>query len=197
MASRGNKGLMVFVRVAVGLLVLAFVAYKVPWRDQLVWQAGDVSVTVPGTIEGDWKAEAIRFLPDRGTPAPAEWPESARRSWSEGRSLPLSREDTVFGGGRVKWEPGMPRAFSGMDSGPFVKAVLLFLFSFLIVVTRWWRLLAVAGCVTSWFNALRLTFLGMFFNLVMPGLTGGDVIKAVIVARENPERRAEIGRAHV
>jgi len=191
MASRGNKGLMVFVRVAVGLLVLAFVAYKVPWRDQLVWQAGDVSVTVPGTIEGDWKAEAIRFLPDRGTPAPAEWPESARRSWSEGRSLPLSREDTVFGGGRVKWEPGMPRAFSGMDSGPFVKAVLLFLFSFLIVVTRWWRLLAVAGCVTSWFNALRLTFLGMFFNLVMPGLTGGDVIKAVIVARENPERRAD------
>jgi uncharacterized protein (TIRG00374 family) len=37
---------------------------------------------------------------------------------------------------------------------------------------------------------VRLTFLGFFFNIVIPGLTGGDVIKAVLVAREHPERKA-------
>jgi hypothetical protein len=37
---------------------------------------------------------------------------------------------------------------------------------------------------------LRLTFLGLFFNLVMPGLTGGDLPKALLVVREHPERRA-------
>jgi uncharacterized membrane protein YbhN (UPF0104 family) len=59
------------------------------------------------------------------------------------------------------------------------------------VITRWWRLLALASCPTSWFNALRLSFIGTFFNLVVPGLTGGDVIKAILVARENPRHRPD------
>src|SRR5262249_13698835 len=48
-----------------------------------------------------------------------------------------------------------------------------------------------AGCPTRWSNALRLTFLGLFFNNVIPGATGGDVVKGVVVARENPGRGAE------
>jgi uncharacterized protein (TIRG00374 family) len=59
------------------------------------------------------------------------------------------------------------------------------------VITRWQRLLGVAGCPTSWYDAARLTLLGMFFNLVVPGLTGGDVVKGVIAAKENPGRRAD------
>ncbi len=41
-----------------------------------------------------------------------------------------------------------------------------------------------------WANTLRLTFLGLFFNLVLPGITGGDLPKALMVVREHPERRA-------
>src|SRR6185295_11301708 len=62
----------------------------------------------------------------------------------------------------------------------------------MIAITRWWRLLAVAGCATRWASAFRLSFLGLFFNVVLPaGITGGDVIKAVLVVREHPERRAD------
>jgi uncharacterized protein (TIRG00374 family) len=43
---------------------------------------------------------------------------------------------------------------------------------------------------TSWYASLRLTSLGTFFSIVLPGLTGGDLIKAVLAARENPGRRA-------
>jgi uncharacterized protein (TIRG00374 family) len=66
----------------------------------------------------------------------------------------------------------------------------LFFCALLFGVTRWWRLLLLVGCEARWWSALRLTYLGLFFNLVMPGLTGGDVAKAVLVVREHPERRA-------
>ena len=68
--------------------------------------------------------------------------------------------------------------------------MLLFSCGILFTAIRWWRLLAAAGCPTTLFNAVRLTFVGLFFNLVMPGLTGGDLVKAVAVARENPDRKA-------
>jgi hypothetical protein len=70
--------------------------------------------------------------------------------------------------------------------------VLLILAGAFVAITRWWRLLAVAGCGTRWTIAFRLSFLGLFFNVVLPaGITGGDVIKAVLVVREHPERRAD------
>ena len=35
-------------------------------------------------------------------------------------------------------------------------------------------------CVpTPYVTVMRLTMLGMFFNLVVPGLTGGDIVKVV------------------
>ncbi|MBM3988876.1 MAG: flippase-like domain-containing protein, partial [Planctomycetes bacterium] len=46
------------------------------------------------------------------------------------------------------------------------------------------------GCPTGFFEAFRLTYIGFFFNIVVPGLTGGDVVKAVMVARRHPERKA-------
>ena len=48
---------------------------------------------------------------------------------------------------------------------------------------RWWWLLKVNDLNVSLWHALRLTWIGIFFNNVIPGLTGGDVVKAVYVAR--------------
>lgn len=188
----GKRRLFAFLRVALGLAVLAFVARSLPWRDQLAWKdPAGAEQSALGTIEGDWKADEVRFRPAPEAVAPAELEPDARARWGSGEPLVLRRGESWGGLGAIDWKPGMPRAFASMESLWLVRAVGLFLLSFLVVVTRWWRLLALAGCPTSWFNALRLTFLGMFFNLVVPGLTGGDVIKAVIVARENPRRRAD------
>ena len=37
---------------------------------------------------------------------------------------------------------------------------------------------------------LFCTAIGLFFNIVVPGLTGGDLVKAVLAARDHPERKA-------
>jgi uncharacterized membrane protein YbhN (UPF0104 family) len=85
----------------------------------------------------------------------------------------------------------MQSVFRGLDRAGLAGALVALLIGHLIAVTRWWRLLCVAGCAVRWFDALRLAFIGLFFNLVVPGLTGGDLVKAVLAAKENPSKRTD------
>ena len=48
---------------------------------------------------------------------------------------------------------------------------------------RWQLLLAVQGIRITFWESLRLTYIGWFFNNWMPGSTGGDFIKAYYIAR--------------
>ncbi len=185
----GRKTLVTAIRLIAGFGILAFVLSGLPWNDRLQWTdaQGEV-VDVPGVIEGDWKIEAIEFLPAKLPVLDANWPERLRSAQTNRQTVAVARGQ---GPESFDWKPGMPRAFREMDRGGLVQAMALFSAAMVLVVTRWWRLLSVAGCPTSWFNAFRLTFLGMFFNLVVPGLTGGDLVKGVVVAKENPTRRAD------
>ncbi len=170
--------------VVVGLL--AWVASNLPWSDRLDWK-DDAGGSVRGRIEGDWKGDAVRFAPrveDRGAvergAAPEVWVAALGEDGVhrvEGRPAALS--------------PSMQRVFLSVERGPLALAMGCFLLGLSLAVTRWWRLLALAGCRVRWSGVFRLTFLGLFFNLVVPGLTGGDVVKAVLAVRENPERRAD------
>ncbi|MCE9595013.1 MAG: flippase-like domain-containing protein [Planctomycetes bacterium] len=173
------------VQVVVGLGLLALVAYFVPWRDRLLWNADGAKRSFDGTIHGEWKSEAVDF---ELLEVPADLPQelvAARASQDVGSSLHLTR------GPHVDWRPGLLRVFRELDTSGLVKAFACLCCGLSFTVVRWWRLLLAAGCRATLFQSLRLTLLGMFFNIVVPGLTGGDVIKAVLVARENPGKKTE------
>jgi len=51
---------------------------------------------------------------------------------------------------------------------------------------RWLLLLQGQKIQSSTRQTLPLTFIGLFFNLAMPGSVGGDVIKAYYIAQEQP-----------
>ncbi len=182
-------------KLALAIALLAFVGTLVPWTDVLLVQRGESTLEVPGEIDGDWKQDAIRFrvsedFEDSGLDA------AAREALAPGTVVAVRRGDEAAPlagtlGAELDWRPGMPRVFRELDPRGLAIALGLFFCAIATVVTRWWRLLAIADCGTTWFNALRLTFLGLFFNIVFPGLTGGDVVKAVLVVRENPSRRAD------
>jgi hypothetical protein len=177
-------------RIALALLILGWVARGLPWSDELSYTApsGEESLA-SGVIEGEWQRERIAFRFDGPVELPATWPAEVRAAARAGERLDVERHRESEPG--YDWHPGMPRAFREMKAGGLYTALAFFLLASLVIVTRWWRLLAIAGCPTSWWNALRLTFLGLFFNNVMPGQTGGDLVKGVLVAKENPGRRAD------
>ena len=71
--------------------------------------------------------------------------------------------------------------------------VLISGFSFWLVCAvgistyRWLLLLRGAGLNTKYLDAIKLQLTGFFFNTVMPGAVGGDLVKAGYVIRQNKE----------
>jgi len=53
----------------------------------------------------------------------------------------------------------------------------------LLTAWRWRWLVSALGLALSARDAVRFTFYGIFFNLVVPGATGGDVVKAWYAAK--------------
>lgn len=75
--------------------------------------------------------------------------------------------------------------------GLLVLAVAIQLVAIIITTYRWKWLLEVQEINVSARDLLSLTFVGMFWNAVLPGAVGGDVLKMVYITRHAPRRRAE------
>lgn len=187
--SRTRARVKTLLRAGLALSLLALVAWHVPWRDRVLWRAEGVELDAPGDIEGGWRADRIRFHLGPEAEAEAGWPAEFEAARASGAPLELARAPRAELG--WDWRPGLLRVFREMRPGGLAAALGLLVFAALVAITRWWRLLRVAGCGARWLDALRLTFIGLFMNLVLPGLTSGDVVKAVLVVRENPSRRAD------
>jgi len=69
-------------------------------------------------------------------------------------------------------------------------AVLLVLLPCLLSFVRWWLLLRGAAAPIPFPTAVRLGFVGMFFNTFMFGAFGGDLVKIGYVIRETHRRGA-------
>ena len=75
------------------------------------------------------------------------------------------------------------KAIREIDILLFIAGASFYLIAASVSSVRWWWLLRVNDLRIGAWQALRLTWIGIFFNNVIPGLTGGDVVKAVYVAR--------------
>lgn len=75
----------------------------------------------------------------------------------------------------------------GLIGAAFVGCLAATIISFL----RWRLLVRMLGLEFSLSDSLRLGFLGFIMNFFSLGAVGGDLFKAVLVAREQPGRRAE------
>ena len=60
----------------------------------------------------------------------------------------------------------------------------------LMASLRWRLLLKAHGIDYSLHDTFALTLIGLFFSQVMIGTTGGDMVKAYVVAREQKEQRS-------
>ena len=59
----------------------------------------------------------------------------------------------------------------------------------LISIVRWHLLLEVAGVAVGWGRTAQLSLAGLFFNSVLPGVMGGDVMRAYWAAKDAPQAR--------
>jgi uncharacterized membrane protein YbhN (UPF0104 family) len=67
----------------------------------------------------------------------------------------------------------------------FLFALCCYLTGVVLALLRWWLLVRAQSLPFRLLDAFRLGWIGMFFNLVIPGAIGGDVIKAAYLAQEH------------
>src|ERR1700722_7293700 len=58
-------------------------------------------------------------------------------------------------------------------------------------IVSWQILMRGQGMYMSWRRATMLFFVGLFFNLFMPGYTGGDFARLFYLMREFPDKKKE------
>ena len=86
---------------------------------------------------------------------------------------------------------GLRSIFGRLDDRPIfaIGAFAFMVLAYMTAILRWQLLLRTQGLIVTYWRAFKLTFIGFFFNNVLPGLTGGDIVKAVMIAQDHPEER--------
>ena len=180
MKRRISKAILFAVKLLVAGVLLAWVVSQVHWRDYVQTHDGQTySVVEPvkglspeGMVpvdEGSWWAGRVKFRPisDFAPVAEAE------------------------GGGDIV-RPGFATSLSQIDPLLASAGVVAFGLALLLIALRWRMLLKIQDVEISLWEATRLTFLGQFFNSIVPGTVGGDLVKAYYVAKHTPKTAAVI-----
>jgi uncharacterized membrane protein YbhN (UPF0104 family) len=77
-----------------------------------------------------------------------------------------------------------------VDFRLFAAAFVIYVVALMATFVRWFTLVRAVGLKFHLLDAIKLGFIGNIFNLVIPGAVGGDVIKAVFLARAHPKAKA-------
>ncbi|MEZ5976189.1 MAG: lysylphosphatidylglycerol synthase transmembrane domain-containing protein [Planctomycetota bacterium] len=181
------------IALAIAALLVWIAARTVPWRDQirLHWQKGGPEQVWQGDLLGPWQADAVDFRLDEDVPAPVVGAPDLRAGSQllvHGQGLRIEGESLEAW--QVEWRPSLPRVLRELRWTTLAAALGLLFLSTLVIITRWQILLQVAGCPTRWFKVLHVTYVGLFFNLILPGVSGGDLARAYYMVKGHPERRA-------
>ena len=94
---------------------------------------------------------------------------------------------------RVNATPGLAETFSRpINPWPFALACLIWVVALFITFFRWYLLVRAQDLPFTVRSAVRLGLVSYFFNSILPGSVGGDILKAVAVARDQSRRTVAV-----
>lgn len=82
----------------------------------------------------------------------------------------------------------LKQIFVQMNLWIFAAALGIFVLGQILVALRWWLLLRTQSIFIRFWAAVRLHFLGLFYNNFMPSSVGGDLIRAWYVTRHTDKK---------
>ena len=174
-----NKRLASLLKLLFVVALMWWVFRDIDFVDQLIWHRGPADdQTIDRTqvveIQGPWKVDPVRY-----TTADDPAVHEARRG---------AQED----GTTLAVKPGFLTYWRNLDRLLFLAGASCYFLTVLIAGARWWWLLRVNGTDVSLRETLRFTWIGVFFNSVVPGATGGDLIKALYIMKRCPGHRVQV-----
>lgn len=91
-----------------------------------------------------------------------------------------------------RFEPSVTTTVREADAGLLLLGLGLLSPIYLIGSARWYLLMRVRGMSVTPGKTFRLTMVGVFFNMCMPGATGGDLMKAYYAAKGSSQRSVAV-----
>lgn len=173
-----KKTLSLVLKLALAVVGIGYIVWTLSWHDQVVIPSG--YIFADGTVAD--REISLRILsresdgrytlhgPDGGERVRVRVPQ-------DGVSADLPR-----------FTPGIVTMLREADLRLLLLGLALILPVFPIQAARWWLLMRCRGMRVPFARAFRLTMVGLFFNFCMPGMTGGDVVKAYYAAKGSGAR---------
>jgi len=101
----------------------------------------------------------------------------------DGQPVTLGRDDINYAGGLPDIKYGISDVVRRLDLNKGLLAILMFLPVPILQSIRLVWMLGVQEVRLSYWNAMKLSYAGNFFNFALPGFFGGDLIKAYYITR--------------
>jgi hypothetical protein len=119
--------------------------------------------------------------------------------WDEGRQAWIATGGdweglTRFERFKIALRYGPPEIWhtlASMETGPLILSFVLMGATILVGVIRWQIVLKVHGLAMPLIRTTQISLIAHFFNSFLLGSVGGDVLKAVYVARETHHKKTE------
>ena len=171
MEKKTIKRLLLVMKIVLAITLLGWVFSQAHWNDYVQAKTeygGKPWTFLPKSKDGEqyvergilWWKERKVFVPNEYLPVPNESAQLVRNGFVD-----IIRDIHV---------------------PLFVLAAIGFPISLLFVAWRLRYLLSFQDVTITLWESIRLTFLGQFFNQVVPGTVGGDLVKAWYVCKHTP-----------
>jgi hypothetical protein len=179
MNSKIKKRLLLVFKLILASALLVWVFSQAHWSDYVVDKTGESWVWLD-RVEG-----GKQFVAESHLDALLHGRLSREtRQFNEASFVPVAGTDDQY------VRKGIASTLATASIPLLVLAVLVFPGNLVIVAVRLWFLLRLQGIYLRLWEVVRLTFLGQFFNMVVPGTVGGDVVKAWYICKHTPRAPA-------
>jgi hypothetical protein len=178
--ARGHRKLLLLVgKVLVAVGLLAWVVSQVHWHDYVVAKSNGKSYAVLQAIPS--AAAPEKLLLKTGPP----WARQPTQPRDAADFQPIPGTNQVI-------RTGFASSIAELRPSLLAAGFAAFFFTMPVVAVRWRVLLRTAQIHIPLWEAMRLTFLGQFFNTVVPGTVGGDLVKAYYVSKHTTNKAAAL-----
>jgi glycosyltransferase 2 family protein len=173
-----KKTLSLVLRLALAALGIGYIIWTLSWHDRVV---------IPSGYSFADGAVADRELSLRVLSQDSDGLYTLKGP-KEAGPVRVHVPQDVVSADQPRFTPGIATTMGGADLRLLLLGLALILPVFPVQAARWWLLMRCRGMHVPYARAFRLTMVGLFFNFCMPGMTGGDVVKAYYAAKGSGAR---------
>ena len=183
-----KRHLLTVARLLFAVAGVAYIVWTLTWTDRVVLPAGS---QVADVVLAEQVEAYVLQMPAESDTEQGDY-VVALPGAAVGESTRIPASDVGLDEQGIHFKPGILTTLAQANGGLLILGLVLIAGMPVIQAWRWWLLMRCRGLDPGYAKAFRLTMVGIFFNFCMPGMTGGDVIKAYYAAKGSGRRTTAV-----